>query len=650
MANKHDFSRKIWTIFSRPAVIALLGAIIGIVFFGLFYGYNLADPTNVSWIFTDFAHDTGQHQLGWEFFRAGSSGGRITTLATPSGIPITFMDSIPLFALIFRFFGNLLPANFQYFGIFALLNYAIFGALSAMILLWIFKKIFAKFTFKDEILREQFLCIFILAGCIFFVVSPMLIARTFYHTALSAQWLILLGFVLILYRKKLFSQSVFSKTKSREKVHNLLSKIIIYSNDFFAKIHSSKNAKFVLIWSAIFVITMLIHPYFAPMMAVLMFINSVLISTARERKLFANVAVRFAVPLAIALLAFVLIGGFSLGGNSGAVDLKDKGFDLASFFAPGGYSSVFPGAVGSIAKSGSSETFMWLGAGAIFAILFAGAAWILKIFREKINIFSRIKTKILSFGKLRFWLIFASVVGLLILALSPSIQFAGTEIFKYPVPDFILKIWQNFRASAREAWPFYYALQFFAIFSFMNALSKIVLFSQNNIFSKMKNCTENAVIILTLAFLAVVSLQFSDVFFSPNAQSRMQNFAKFADKTAAYQFSLNLQGVKKITQTNLVNLDLSASGDLREFNILGQTAIENKMSLNIGYFARTPEAAKAQQKSWNDKFKELKADRNDFRENLFITKDEKFAKNLENKYAVYEQNGFYIIDGMRGDL
>ena len=82
--------------------------------------------------------------------------------------------------------------------------------------------------------------LFTAVGSLVFVLSPTVMARSFYHPALAGQWLILLGFLLILDTPK------------------------------FKKIWS-----LTAVWAVVLTMTVLIHPYFLPMMGVLMVISEI---------------------------------------------------------------------------------------------------------------------------------------------------------------------------------------------------------------------------------------------------------------------------------------------------------------------------------------------------------------------------------------
>ncbi len=64
--------------------------------------------------------DPSQHYLGWEFYRRSDwffPLGLTDQLAYPLKTSVIYTDSIPLFAVFFKLFRHILPAQFQYFGI-----------------------------------------------------------------------------------------------------------------------------------------------------------------------------------------------------------------------------------------------------------------------------------------------------------------------------------------------------------------------------------------------------------------------------------------------------------------------------------------------------------------------------------------------------
>jgi len=103
---------KLVRFFSSPFGAFLLGAAAATVFFGLQFGFSIVNPLATDWIWHGVTHDTAQHFIGWEFFRASGSGAVINGLAYPEGLPVTFMDAIPLIALPLKLMAGILPANF----------------------------------------------------------------------------------------------------------------------------------------------------------------------------------------------------------------------------------------------------------------------------------------------------------------------------------------------------------------------------------------------------------------------------------------------------------------------------------------------------------------------------------------------------------
>lgn len=101
---------------------ACIGFGMGAIVFVIIYGVKILNPTYVDWLLG--GGDLSQHYLGWEFFRKGDWKfplGLTDMAAYPLETSVVFTDSIPLFALFFKIFRNILPQNFQYFGIYGIL-------------------------------------------------------------------------------------------------------------------------------------------------------------------------------------------------------------------------------------------------------------------------------------------------------------------------------------------------------------------------------------------------------------------------------------------------------------------------------------------------------------------------------------------------
>lgn len=150
------------------------------------YGFNhvgltAINPFNTGWQFNQ--HDSSTHYIGWEFFRQEPWSfplGVIHSYIYPQGTSIVFTDSIPLVALILKLFNSLLPTDFQYFGIWRLVNYALQG---------LFGYLLVYRTTKCELSG--------LAGSVLFTIAPIFSSRID-HAALQSHWLILCALYLYL--------------------------------------------------------------------------------------------------------------------------------------------------------------------------------------------------------------------------------------------------------------------------------------------------------------------------------------------------------------------------------------------------------------------------------------------------------------------
>ncbi|MCL2280309.1 DUF6311 domain-containing protein [Candidatus Saccharibacteria bacterium] len=737
----------------------LLGALVGVLFFGAQFGFSTVNPLTTDWIWHPVTHDTAQHHIGWEFFRAGSDGATITGLAYPEGLPITFMDGIPLLALPLKLFARILPANFQYFGLWALLCYILIGGLAAVLMRKIWHKIFTKnqitkkavaYYIKDkdgnftaikrlkddeslpnvwglsaaslysgesfrvavrrgakeklgvevgkmkfvgemEIAREGYdlrlreyqildyknepklqgqkfyaqfawqknpkilckaaeqgsLCsriflknlglwdddrsilrmrlwqiLFVMAGALIFVLSPMVLARTLYHPALAAHWLILLGILLIWDAPKL-----------------------------------TKWWKFTLIWSAMLVGAVLIHPYFLPMLGAMM-----LIAALRTKINWLPFITKIIIPVALSIATFAVIGGFALGSGAEIRDLHDKGFNLLSFANPGGYSVIpaYPNA------SYSAETLMWLGLGVWAMVVAVAIMW-----RGQYKKFFKEFRRKFAANKARNIAILVVAFGLLAFAIGVRVDVGPLAVFRWQPPDKIYEIWSAFRAAAREAWPFYYATILLVIYAFCLGVkrenislahstefrdekvsseihesrsknSRYRKFQSRNFFRKFGEiAARNIFATAALALCAIALVQFNDIWFSPEATTRREGFA--LARTTEPQFRpIDIDDLVT-TEKHLVMLDYDFRYDQAGTYVIARTALENNLTLNIGFFARIPEPIWDQQTTWREKVSRGELSPTDLRDYIFATKKEKLATEIAQHYRIEKRGDFYFV-------
>ena len=134
------------------------------------------DPTSTLWLDES---DIAQHYLGWHFFRGEPwmlPLGANPRYGLDMGSSIAFTDSIPLLAVAFKAVRAMLPAHFQYAGLWMAFCFIAQG-LSALLLL-------RRFTRNPTVL---------VLGATMFILSPVLVSRTLGHFALVGQWTLLLA-------------------------------------------------------------------------------------------------------------------------------------------------------------------------------------------------------------------------------------------------------------------------------------------------------------------------------------------------------------------------------------------------------------------------------------------------------------------------
>lgn len=554
---------KRWQVFT-------LGALIGLVVFGFLYGLEIVNPTYTDWIWHSETHDTAQHQLGWEFYRAESSGGMIKRLAPPTGLSMVFMDVIPLVALMVKPLASVLPASFQYFGLWGLGCYILMGGLGVLLVDAVWRRTGLA---KPAGLPRHWLAIG--AGASLFALSPIVLARSFYHPALAGQWIILLGILLVVETPRLKSAG-----------------------------------RLTAIWAAVLTGAILIHPYFLPMTGVLMVLSVVRLIDRQGwcgRCRWRALAIMTIVPAAVAVGIFYLVGGFGLGTGAEVYDLADKGFNLLSFANPLGYSVLpaFPN------RSTSGETMMWLGLGVWLMLLLAAWLW-----RGNYRV---AWLRLRQYQRRHRWMCRVGLTVsmlLLVFAVGVRIDVGPATLVQYSVPKPIYELWSAFRASAREAWVFYYATILLAGYFFASGLTRW----QEHRHSR------SAGVIVAMILLIVVGVQAVDILASPRAIAKRRDFRRIT-RTPAQFTPLDLGSIYH-GQKQLIALDESFRGDQSGTYIIGRTALRYGMSLNAGFFARLPDRVRREQANWRVKLTTGQLTARQLESVVFFTRDDQMVKTL----------------------
>lgn len=411
----------------------LLGFLIGaVVFFGI-YGVSVLRFTNINWLMhsddLEGIWDLTQHYMGWVAYRNTPWTFLIglTKGITAEPISVVYTDSIPLFALIFKILSPLLPDHFQYFGLFEFLAYGLMGGFGALI----------PYKYTKNIGYN-------LIAALFFVLSPVLLKRSLYHTALSAHFLILAAFCLWIYRPE---------------------------------IKGWKDRTFL--WGLLCVCATWINPYYTPMVVGIMLGSQLqeIMEDGAWRSNLAQVGLCGTVTLASAWLMGMFYGTVSASGASlenlsanlnSLINARDMyvhiPYAFGFSFTDNIYSSLLKGLPYGI--EWQEEGFGYLGLGmillALVAIIIAVVAFIHK---KKAGSAVVIPVAIC-------FLVF------MLLALGPVCYFNQHMIYRIPWPQIIIRLLSVFRSTGRFIWPVHLglmALVFIILAKYMSKQPKGIL-------------------------------------------------------------------------------------------------------------------------------------------------------------------------------
>ena len=367
---------------------SLTGALLGALVFLILYGVRVLDPTCVDWILNNPSPDPAQHYLGWVFYRR--SGWHLPYLGAnysaiyPYRTSILYTDSIPLLAVLGKLLGGVLPARFQYLGLWGLFCYAMQGGLTQALIARV-GGVRPGDTAKNwaSVLGAGVLVLF-----------PALNIRMFAHTALAANWLVLLALWLWLCAEQ---------SENRPTA-----------------------AKLCLWWGILGLLCAGIHLYYLPMVG--MVLVAACVQRALEKRGPAAVVLPVASFCGAALAELFVLGAFAAnfaGYSNGYL----SGADLANLFVPG--------------LGASWEQEIYAGLGTTIAVVLA-LVWLLVQHKQAGTFFRRHKNVVIA----------ALVLLVLdaIAAMGNTVTFAGRTLFTVPIPQALMDFWAMFSSCARLAW------------------------------------------------------------------------------------------------------------------------------------------------------------------------------------------------------
>jgi hypothetical protein len=553
---------------SKPIFVFVAASILGATFFVFFYGTYVVNPTHVDWLMSS-GGDLKQHYLGWVFYRSGIWTfpiGTISGLAYPYGLPVTYVDSIPLLAILFKAISSLLPMQFQYFGMWGLLCYMLQGGFTALII---------RHWTKNTAL--------IMLSSVIFIASPVLMLRMFNQTALASQWIILAGLWLLVEWR-----------------------------------YWGSLKRYTLLWSILFFIAILVHPYFIPMISIFLIISIVL-----AHKNWWPSIVKLLIPILVTVLVFWVIGGFAVGSTStGGLGLYSLNLD--SLINSFGWSKFLPGLSSNLQNSEESLNYLGFGIILLLPVVVFLVSSYFGTFKKICSALKEVRPK--------QWLIVLVLFGACVFSLGPQIHLGSKILLELHPSNFIEGIWSIFRATGRIFWPIYYGIMAATLVGFIH-------------FAKRKMSS-----IMLVVFLAmIVCIQLTDIGLSAQSHAKHTYFLSLSRNN--YKLAYNPTPWTKYAtgKKNMIILDssmVSIGTDtlLQDSLNLSALAARYNLTMNTGYYARAP---------WdkiltyqNNQKKLLLQDSSDLgRENIFITRDESFVKTLSthDRYEIGQLNGFYII-------
>ncbi|MCX7014509.1 MAG: DUF6311 domain-containing protein [Candidatus Sumerlaeota bacterium] len=164
---------------------ALLGGSLGLMLFSL-VALPVLNPTYIGWAMAD--SDSAVYYLGWQFFRREPWNwppGAIRNYVAPEGTSIGYTDSIPLLALPLKLIQRVLPAHFQYLGVWIALCCVLQGAFGALLVR----------LFTPNLLLQAL-------GALLFLLYAPFWWRLQRHLTLASHWTLLAALLLLLRQRR----------------------------------------------------------------------------------------------------------------------------------------------------------------------------------------------------------------------------------------------------------------------------------------------------------------------------------------------------------------------------------------------------------------------------------------------------------------
>ncbi len=610
----------------------LTGAIVGAVVFFLIYGFQVVIPTNVTWLHHSIdlegLADLTQHELGWEMYRSSPWMfliGRFYGLS-PEPLSIVYTDSIPLFAIIFKLLSPLLPGQFQYMGIFELITYLLTGGFGALIADR-FAGIAAADTYKKgesvhsksvegRIIRSR--VISSLCASLLLVTAPVLTKRVFYHTALSAHFLILSAILIVIYKNEL---------------GNWMQRALFVT---LVLLCTLINAYYIPMVMGVYGCSILygflirhrhsqqlidrdrdIHIKFTPEVTDL---------RRTAHGWFGDLVALF-ISGGVALLCGAILGMFGGGVSSSAENMENVSYNLNGLFNPHNdilihlkdmplydyrskesYSLFFKGF--GVYTPWQSEGFSYLGLGVIVLVILVVVTACRDVKTGILDINIKMVESVVVFG-----LVF------LLLAMGPMGTLGSHKLYHIPWPDYIYRILSVFRTTGRFIWVVYFGI-----------IALVVMYAtwskQRTLLLALVLCT-----ILQLVDISPSLIRKHDVYAGVSTSDTYEN-----ELEASEAFSYLGQQCDEI-----LFVDPTTAIRMRPYwsTVFEEYAVKNNMSMNAAYCSRD---TTAMADAYSDENLKKRKSGERFPDILYVFINEEIMEEQAHKFDlnIYEFDGIYI--------
>ena len=436
---------------------------------------------------------------------------------------MVYTDSIPLFAVFFKLLSPVLPAQFQYFGLFELLCYLLMGAFGALL-----TARFTKNLFLDGI------------SAFLFVISPVLTKRVFYHSALSAHFLILMAMAIWIYRDEL------------------------------------KEKREFLCWVLLGVLATTINAYYVPMVMGIMCMR--LLQELLEKRSVKQLPTVF-VFVAASLFTGYLLGMFEGKVSFAAANMENVSFNLLGFVNPKNemlrhvltmplfsfdseqsYSRFYDGFANL--TPWQSEGFSYMGLGMLAAVLVAVILWLHKTRKRKDALSWGEWSRILSIG--------AGALVFLALALGPRAALGQHILYDLQLGEGLYRLLSVFRTTGRLIWPVYYGLMTLTLVGLAKLTRELPGAWRRILFA--------AVLVLQILDISPSLMEKHDVYANVSASDAYENPLM---ETAAFAYlGEEAEEILFVSPTRAISLRPYWSTLFEDY------ALQNGMRMNAAYCSR----------------------------------------------------------------